>query len=159
MDVERLEMGEKSPETRGVAPESQQPLKAESATIQQEENIASAVAERRRAVENAARTTREMKDPLLVRVESLLSEGLADEYAALSGEKKKSFREEGEVLATWLKSAIARGAVKPHQVLARIEHWLLIIEEKDRHAPWLLQDAYIRARRVLNEEMYNEKGH
>lgn len=159
MDTERQEMAKKGPETRGVAPESQRPLEAERVAVQQEKDTASAVAERKKAAESAARATREMKDPLLVRVESLLSEGLADEYATLSPGKKQAFKQEGEMLAVWLHHALAKGDVKPHEVLARLEKWLLIIEGKDRSSPWLIQEAYVRARRAMREMKYEHIGH
>ncbi|MEK9156790.1 MAG: hypothetical protein AAB448_01485 [Patescibacteria group bacterium] len=159
MDVERLKVGEKGPETY------ESDNGAETATVagvdrqQSEQDVAAAVAERKSAVEHAARSRREMKDPLLVRIESLLADGLADEYATLSPDKKQAFKQEGEALAVWLHSALANGTAKPHEVLMRLEGWLLIIEGKDRSSPWLLQEAYVRARRALEYMMYTEKGH
>lgn len=159
MVIEQEKRAERAPEIRDIAQGNEQRVEIEGNAVAQEGNVEAAVAERRRAAENAARTHGEMKDQLLVRVESLLSEGLADEYAALSKDQKDAFRKEGETLALWLHGALSSGSVKPHKVLDRLERWLLIIEGKDRHAPWLIQEAYIRARRVLQEEMYNEKGH
>lgn len=124
-----------------------------------EENVDAQVAERLKAAEKAARATREMEDHLLVRIEELLSHGLADEYAALSHEKKQEFKRAGEQLARWLRTACAQGTVRPHGVLTRLENWLLIIEEKDRASPWLLQEAYTRARRIMKEVLSSEKGH
>jgi len=159
MDVERFKIGENSPETRNQGSRVEADAVAERASQQPEQDTADAVAERRRILERAAPATRELKSPLLVRMESLLSEGLASEYVALSKDKKEPFRKEGEVLALWLESVIASGSVKPHEVLSRLERWLLIIEGKDRHAPWLVQEAYVRARRVLKEMMHTQIGH
>ncbi len=159
MDVERLEMGEKSPETPEQYGEVEAVAATERAPQQSEQDVEAALAERKRAVEHAARSRQEMKDPLLVRIESLLSDGLADEYATLSPDKKQAFKQEGEALAVWLHSALASGAAKPHEVLVRLEKWLLIIEGKNRHSPWLLQEAYVRTRRALKDMMYNQRGH
>jgi hypothetical protein len=159
MDVERLKMGENSPETRDQRGEAEVATAAERAPQQSEQDVTAAVAERKRAVEHAARSRQEMKDPLLVRIESLLSDGLADEYATLSPDKKQAFKQEGEALAVWLHGALASGAAKPHEVLMRLEKWLLIIEGKNRHSPWLLQEAYVRARRALKDMMYTQIGH
>lgn len=159
MDVERLKMGEKGPETREQSGEAEAAVATERAPQQSEQDVAAAVAERKRAAEHAARSRQEMKDPLLVRIESLLSDGLADEYTTLSPDKKQAFKQEGEALAVWLHGALANGAAKPHEVLMRLEKWLLIIEGKDRSSPWLLQEAYVRARRALKDMMHTEKGH
>lgn len=159
MDVERLKMGEKGPETPEQRGEAEAVAAAERAPQQSEQDVAAAVAERKKAVEHAARSRKEMKDPLLVRIESLLSDGLADEYATLSPDKKQAFKQEGEVLAVWLHGALASGAAKPHEVLTRLEKWLLIIEGKDRSSPWLLQEAYVRTRRALKDMMHTERGH
>lgn len=113
----------------------------------------------RKAALNAARASREMKDPILVRIESVLSDGLAGEYAKLSAEKKAAFKAEGEELSVWLHEAAVSGKIKPHKVLAHIERWLLIIEAKDRSSPWLLQEAYVRARRIVKDLMYSTMGH
>jgi hypothetical protein len=106
-----------------------------------------------------SRSGKDMPDPLLVRIDTLLSEGLRDEYTALSQDEKQAFKKEGDALAAWLHDAVGSGRVKSHDVLTRIERWLLIIEGRNRAAPWLLQEAFIRARRVLNEFMSNDVGH
>lgn len=159
MDVERREGGLKTPEMGGTSVETE-PAAPKEATVERgtsQDTVA--LAARLQEAERAARATKEMKDPLLVRIEAILSEGLSDEYATLSPEKKRVFREEGEELSVWLHGAIATGKVKAHEVLKRIEHWLLVIEAKDRSSPWLLQEAYIRARRILKDLMYQEMGH
>lgn len=158
MDVERREGGLKTPEMTGAAVEIE-PTAPREAVVERDPAQEAALAERRQEAERAARATREMKDPLLVRIESLLSEGLSDEYATLSPEKKKAFKEEGERLSVWLHDALASGKITAHEVLTRLETWLLVIEGKDRSSPWLLQEAYIRARRVMKDFMHKEMGH
>lgn len=159
MDVERLKIGENGHETRGEGGEAEMVATVERAPQQSGQDVGVAVAERKRAVEHAARSRQDMKDPLLVRIESLLSDGLADEYATLSSDKKQAFKKEGEDLAVWLHGALVSGAAKPHEVLMRLERWLLIIEGRDRSSPWLRQEAYIRARRALKDMMHVKIGH
>lgn len=158
MDVERREGGIKTPEKMSTSVEIE-PTVSQEAAVERDPAQEAALAQRRQEAERAARATREMKDPLLVRIEAILSEGLSDEYATLSPEKKKAFKEEGERLSTWLHSALATGTVTAHEVLTRLEAWLLVIEGKDRASPWLLQEAYIRARRVMKDLMHQEMGH
>jgi hypothetical protein len=153
---ERMEGGGENPEIRVQT----KTLDRQERTLPSaEENVDAQVAERLKAAEKAARATREMEDHLLVRIEELLSHGLADEYAALTQEKKQEFKREGEQLARWLRTACAQGSVKSHEVLTRLETWLLIIEGKDRASPWLLQEAFTRARRLMREIVSSKKGH
>lgn len=159
MEVERSAGGEKSPEIRDQSGGAEAVAVTERTPQQPEQDVAVLVAQRRNAVEHAARPPQEMKSPMLRRIETVLSEGLAREYAALSENKREPFRNEGEQLAVWLEGALASGKVKPHEVLARMEHWLLILEGKDRYEHWLLQEAYNRTRRVMKEMMYSEIGH
>jgi hypothetical protein len=159
MDVERREGAMRASEMGGAgtgsAPLPERAQKAPREAV----DTAVGIDARRKAALNAARASREMKDPLLVRIEAALSDGLATEYAKLSVEKKAAFKAEGEKLSAWLHEAAASGRIKPHEVLAHLERWLLIIEAKDRSSPWLLQEAYVRARRMVKELMYNSMGH
>lgn len=157
MDTERRERREGSEilreQPRAEAQQEQEPVSHAS-----NEHIDAQVAAQRKEAERLARAAREMKDPLLTRIENVLSEGLADEYATLGQKEKQLFKTEGEALAGWLRHAAIQGKVRPHEVLKRMEKWLLIIERKS-HAPyWLLQEAYIRARRVLRTMMHEEQG-
>lgn len=158
MDVERREGAPRSPETgaqsAGVA---SSPERAPDAPREAEDDAA-ALESRRQAAAQAARASREMKDPALKRIELMLSAGLGDEYAKL-GKEKDAFRKEGEELAQWLYQAAARGSLSSHEVLKRMEHWLLIIEARDRASDWLLQEAFTRSRRILRELRSHEMGH
>ncbi len=131
---------------------------SEEPSSQENEGMDSKIRERMQAAERAAQTTGAMKSADLVRIEEMLSHGLADEYATLSPEKKRLFRQEGEALALWLDEVFRTRSARSHEVLARIERWLLIIENKDRASPWLLQEAYVKARGLLMQMMYTEKG-
>lgn len=159
MTPEARENGEKARESLDIREQPPRVQAREQTLESSGEDVALKVEQQRKAAEHAARASGEMKDALLVRVESLLSEGLAGEYAKLSSEKKPIFKEEGEELALWLHGAITQGTVKPHKVLERIEKWLLIIEERKRFEPWLVQEAYIRARRALRSIQVEEVGH
>lgn len=158
MDVERREGVAKTPEMIGAEVKNETAAPQE-VVIERDPAQDAELAARRQEIERAARATKEMKDPLLVRIEAILSEGLSDEYAALSPEKKKAFKEEGEKLSQWLHGALATGKVTAHEVLAHLETWLLVIEGKDRSSPWLLQEAYIRARRIMKDLAHQEIGH
>lgn len=122
--------------------------------------LAEAQAERLRAdAARVAHSVREMKDPIVAKIEEILSHGLGAEYALLNQAQKDAFRQEGEELALWLRDAVTQGKVQPHKLLQRMEHWLLMIEAKDRFEPWLLKEAYKRVRQVLRGVMYEERGH
>ncbi len=157
MDLHIQEMAPKAPERPrdigevavDVAQETRQVLRQDTEAM---------VRARTQEAERAARATQEMKDPVLQKVEFLLSDGLADEFVALNSTQKAAFKEEGEKLAVWLHDALTQDRVRPHLVLSHIEKWLLIIQARDRAEYWLRQEAYIRARRAMREMMSNEQN-
>lgn len=159
MEVERLNMGENTPEIHEQGGVARAVAAAEQAPLQSEQDVAAELAHRRSAVERAARSPREMKSPRLQRIEAALSKGLAEEYAALPENKKESFRQEGERLALWLEGALAGGTLKHHEVLTRMEHWLLTLEGRNCSEHWLLQEAFVRTRSMLREIVSSEFGH
>lgn len=159
MDVERKEGGLRASEMEGEMPKYAAPVQERGAVAPPEASSDASIEARRQAAARAARPAREMKDQLLTRIEATLSEGLADEYATLSPKQKQEFKQSGERLAQWLHEEVANGKISPHHVLSRLEDWLLIIEAKDRSSPWLLQEAYVRARRIMKDFVYPTRGH
>lgn len=159
MVMEQRETIRKSPERAQPAPEGGTDVLDTRISKREGGDAEERVTQSIREAERLARSGRVEKDPLLVRIETALSENLSDEYAQLPQVTREVFRKEGEQLAHWLHIAFLRGTLHPHEVLTHIEKWLLIIEGKDRVAPWLLQEAYIRTRRFLRMARDDQRGH
>lgn len=87
------------------------------------------------------------KDPDLVVIENILSEGLADLYRAMPPEIREKFKIEGEVVAGKIKQMIASAKVQAKKILALIRDWLRIIPSVNRF--FLEQESKIKTDKIL----------
>lgn len=87
------------------------------------------------------------KDEVMQRVEEILSAGLGDIYSALPEAKKPLFRAKGEEVAAAIRSMIAQGKVKVHDVLRAIRDWLRMIPGVNKF--FLEQEAKIKTDSIL----------
>lgn len=94
----------------------------------------------------------EPKNEILQRVESILSEDLADTYRSLNPEKQKAFKKKGEEVALKVQEMVEKGHLRIRKVLKWIREWLRIIPGVNSF--FLEQEAKIKADKLL--EYYKE---
>lgn len=135
-EVGRLEVAEQQP-----SPEDQQ--RAEQ-LAQQAEQLAPSVQPE----------PVQVKDPVVVDLENLLSEDLGDIYMGLSEKKKQAFREKGEAVAVAIKEMVTSGKVRVKKILDLIRDWLRIIPGVNKF--FLEQEAKIKADSIIS---YIEANH
>lgn len=92
------------------------------------------------------------KDPVLVAIEQILSEGLEDLYREMPSEAQQKFKAHGEVTASKIKQMIDSAKVKARSILKLIHDWLRIIPGVNRF--FLEQESKIKTDKIL---AYTEK--
>lgn len=85
-------------------------------------------------------------DDLQKEVENVLSENLKDIYKQLPADKKKTFREHGEVVARSVSTMMRGGVMQIKKVLKLIRDWLLIIPGVNKF--FLEQEAKIKTDKI-----------
>lgn len=86
-------------------------------------------------------------DPVLQQIESILSEGLQDQYATLDPITKEEFKVRGEITAREVASLLSQAKVQVRKVLQLIISWLKILPGVSKL--FLEQDAKIKTDRLL----------
>lgn len=87
------------------------------------------------------------KDKILVSIEHILSDNLADAYLALPPEKRSAFKKRGEEIALKVKVMVDQGNIHIRKVLGWIRDWLRMIPGVN--AFFLEQEAKIKADKLL----------
>ncbi|OGH67666.1 MAG: hypothetical protein A3C15_02555 [Candidatus Magasanikbacteria bacterium RIFCSPHIGHO2_02_FULL_50_9b] len=85
-------------------------------------------------------------DNIQKEVELVLSENIADIYKQLPADRKRKFKETGELLATQISGMIRGGLLQIKKILRMIREWLLIIPGVNRF--FLEQEAKIKADKI-----------
>jgi len=86
------------------------------------------------------------KDATMVKVETVLEEGLHDVYAKLDPARKQKFKTEGETVAAKLSEMVRKATFKAREALMLITKWLMIIPGLNRF--YLEQEAKLKADRI-----------
>ena len=86
------------------------------------------------------------KNPQLVEIESILSDGLDQAYMSLTAAKRQEFRAEGEILAHTIQSMLQQGKVNMKKIRNLIMKWLRVIPGVNRY--FLEQEAKIKTDRL-----------
>lgn len=87
------------------------------------------------------------KEPMLVKIEGILAEDLADVYENLPDELKPKFRAKGEETAGKIRQMMQDAKVKARQVLKLIKEWLKMIPGVNKF--FLEQEATIKTQKLL----------
>ena len=145
-----LEQGPNTPErAEGPAPEAVE--RSVEPRVEQVEAQPVDVSQKIAAAEQAAASAPVQKDEVHERIERWLAAGLADEYKALTPEKKTLFKKGGESVASFIRGAVSRHSIKTHELLKRVEKWLLTIADRERNPWWLKQEALIKSKGIMDD--------
>lgn len=87
------------------------------------------------------------KDPQLVQVESVLSEGLEDLYKGLPPNMKPQFKAKGEEVATQINVWMQEAKLAAKKVLHLIREWLGMVPQMNKH--YLEQESKIKTDRIM----------
>jgi len=87
------------------------------------------------------------KDPIVAKIESVLSEGLNEEFAKLSPADQQRFKVTGEETATQISKLLAKSKIHFGQVVQLIVKWLRIIPGVNKY--FLEQEAKIKADEIF----------
>jgi hypothetical protein len=101
-----------------------------------------------------ASQVRQMPDQQLKKIETILSEGLADEYAKMPDALKRKFKEEGEQAASKIQSLFRKGKATAQKIAKIITKWLKMVP--GINAFFLEQEAKIKADRLMHEAAQEE---
>jgi len=88
-----------------------------------------------------------VKDPELVEIETILSEGLESLYKELPDNRKAEFRQKGEETAGAIRVLLSSAKVKVTKIVALIVKWLKMIPGVNKF--FLEQESKIKADRLL----------
>lgn len=86
------------------------------------------------------------KEPLLIEVEEVLTENIADIYKQLPEQKKALFRRTGEQVAAQITQMMKSGIMQIKKVLGWIRTWLMIIPGVNQF--FLEQEAKIKSDKI-----------
>lgn len=87
------------------------------------------------------------KDPITMKVEMILEEGLGETYSRLPPKAKAKFKTEGERVTREISAMVRTLKVKAGKVLSLITRWLKIIPGVNKF--FLAQEAKIKTDRVV----------
>lgn len=87
------------------------------------------------------------KEPMLVKIEGILAEDLADVYENLPEALKPKFRAKGEETAGKIRQMMQDAKVKARKVLKLIKEWLKMIPGVNKF--FLEQEATIKTQKLL----------
>ncbi len=87
------------------------------------------------------------KDPLVLRIEDILSERLDDVYKNLSPDVKVTFKAKGEDVAKTIQTWIAQAKLVARHVLKLIRSWLLLVPNVNRY--FLEQESKIKTDKIM----------
>jgi len=88
-----------------------------------------------------------IKDPELVEIETILSEGLENLYKELPDNRKAEFRQKGEETAGAIRVLLGSAKVKVTKIVALIVKWLKMIPGVNKF--FLEQESKIKADKLL----------
>ncbi len=88
------------------------------------------------------------KDPLLTKIEAILSENLGDIYTQLPADKREAFRVKGEETAGKIHDILGSAKVKVHKILELISDWLGLIPGVNVY--FLRQEAKIKLDKLMD---------
>ncbi len=83
----------------------------------------------------------------LKKVEDILSDGLLDVYIALPEHRRKTFKEQGEIVAQHITQMVLRGTAKVKEVWKLIQSWLLHLPGINKY--FIEQEIKIKTDRVM----------
>ncbi len=89
----------------------------------------------------------QVRDEIMVRVEKIMEENLADAYGALDVAHKQEFKIKGEVTAAAIRELLNKTKVKIKKIFQLILEWLLLLPGVNHF--YLEQEAKIKADRIL----------
>ncbi len=87
------------------------------------------------------------KEPMLVKIEGILAEDLADVYENLPDDLKPKFRVKGEETAGKIRIMMQEAKIKARKVLKLIKEWLKMIPGVNKF--FLEQEATIKTQKLL----------
>lgn len=87
------------------------------------------------------------KDPLAVKIEKIMEDGLGDAYNRLSPIAKQEFKIKGEITAEKIRDLMRATHVKAKKVLRLILEWLKLLPGVNKF--FLEQEAKIKADRIV----------
>lgn len=87
------------------------------------------------------------KEPLLIEIESVLEEDLAEVYAGLPEKLKPKFKAKGEEVARTIRQMMSQARVQARKVLALLKDWLKMIPGVNKF--FLEQEAAIKTQKIL----------
>lgn len=88
------------------------------------------------------------KDPIVIEIEELLAEDLADIYLNLPDAKKAAFKQKGEEVALAIGKMIQSGKIKVKKILDLIRDWLKIIPGINKY--FLEQESKIKTDNIMD---------
>ncbi len=146
--VDFLDQMQASPEVSKEVAVEQEPVEQEMLTEEEQRDEAEALklAESLAQEEHAAFVV--PKDPVLLDLETALSDGLADIYRELPESKKPVFRAKGEEIAMVVRDMIASGKISVPKILQLIRAWLRLIPGVNKF--FLEQEAKIKADKLAD---------
>jgi len=99
-----------------------------------------------------------VKDPEIVRIESILSEHLDELYLLMTPEQQMAFRVKGEETASKIDKLLKDVKVKVKEILNLIKDWLKLLPGINKF--FLEQEAKIKTDRLLNmrEQKFSSYG-
>jgi hypothetical protein len=96
---------------------------------------------------NKKTTMPQVRDPLTVRVETIMSEGFRDTYQELSPVQKEQFKIKGEETALKIRSLLRGTNVKVRKIFQLLIEWLVTLPGINRF--YLEQEAKIKADKII----------
>ncbi len=96
------------------------------------------------------------KDPVLVVIEQILSDGLGDLYHEMSPAAQEKFKVKGEETASKIQQMIASARVQARLILKLIRDWLRVIPGVNRF--FLEQESKIKTDKILAYTEKNKKN-
>lgn len=87
------------------------------------------------------------KDPITVRIEKIMENGLGDAYSRLSPVAKQEFKIKGEITAEKIRDLLRATHVKAKKILRLILEWLKILPGVNKF--FLEQEAKIKTDRIV----------
>jgi hypothetical protein len=88
-----------------------------------------------------------LKDPQLMKIENILSEGLDNLYRTMQPEEQKRFKEKGEETASKIQQLIKAVKIQTRKILELIKAWLRLIPRVNKF--FLEQEAKIKTDKIL----------
>jgi len=88
-----------------------------------------------------------VKDPELVEIETILSEGLENLYKELPDNRRAEFKQKGEETASAIRALLSSAKVKVTKIVALIVKWLKMIPGVNKF--FLEQESKIKADKLL----------